>query len=107
MEGDNKQKKRIQLNRNNQKGKLAEEWVKNTAPLRDRIAKKTSRRSDFELKRVGPSIRDPFTGKAEPDSILAEVKSGKARQSKLQKETKVKKQMALRSATPTTISLAS
>jgi len=50
MENDERQRKRIQLNKNKQKGKLAEEWVKNTAPLRGRIAKKTGRGSDFELK---------------------------------------------------------
>lgn len=80
-----KQKKREVLENNKVKGKAAEEEFRYASALRGEEVERTGRGSDFRVRK-----RDPWTGRV-TSSRLVEVKSGKAKLSKLQRRTKRKK----------------
>lgn len=80
-----KQKKRETIANNRAKGRAAEDEFRLTSTLRGEEVVRTGRGSDFRVRK-----RDPWTGRV-TSSKLVEVKSGKAKLSKLQKKTKRKK----------------
>lgn len=80
-----KQKKRDVIADNRRKGKAAEDLVKLKYTIRGYEVNRTGRGSDYRVTK-----RDLLTGRV-TDNKLVEVKSGKAKLSKLQKKTKKKK----------------
>jgi hypothetical protein len=67
------------------KGKAAEDWTAVSYSIKGYEVERTGRGSDFRVRR-----RDPFTGRV-VESKLVEVKSGNAKLSDLQKQTKKRK----------------
>ena len=84
-EKSKKQKKRERLAVNRAKGRAGEEIVVSRYVLSGYEVERTGKGHDFRVRR-----RDPFTGRV-VESKLVEVKTGKAKLSKLQKRTKKKK----------------
>jgi hypothetical protein len=80
-----KQKKREVLANNQARGKAAEQQFELTSALEGEEVVRTGRGSDYRVRK-----RDPWTGRV-TSSKLVEVKSGKAKLSKLQRKTKKKK----------------
>lgn len=80
-----KEKKRMVIRENRRKGKIAEDIVKMSYILRGYEVERTGRGHDFRVRR-----RDLFTGRVIESKVI-EVKSGKAKLSKLQQKIKKKK----------------
>ena len=80
-----KQKKREVIADNRAKGKAAEEQYELMSTFEGKEVVRTGRGSDYRERK-----RDPWTGRV-TSSRLVEVKSGKAKLSKLQRKTKKKK----------------
>lgn len=79
---DKKFKKRMTLEDNKSRGKLTEDLFVLSETAKGNEVRRTGRGSDFEVIR-----RDPLTGRSK-GKMLYEIKSGNARESKLQQRTK-------------------
>lgn len=80
-----RERKKAIIKDNQRKGRAAEDIVRMKYTLQGYEVERTGRGHDFRVRR-----RDLFTGKV-VESKVVEVKSGKARLSKLQRKTKKKK----------------
>jgi len=80
-----KEKKRIIIDENRRKGKFAEDLVRTKYVMRGYEVERTGRGHDFRVRK-----RDLFTGRV-TESKIVEVKSGRAKLSKLQQKIKKKK----------------
>jgi hypothetical protein len=79
-----KQRRRAQLNQNKMQGKFAEYNFVTSAKMRGHRVKRKPYGSDYEIQKTD------FFGRPKGKKRLVEVKSGKAKLSKLQKKTKKK-----------------
>jgi len=80
-----KQKARLVIDRNRRRGKIGEDMVRTRYIMRGYEVERTGRGHDFKVRK-----RDPFTGRV-IETKYVEVKTGNAKLSKLQEETKNKK----------------
>jgi len=80
-----KEKKKIIIKENQRKGKIAEDMVRMKYLLRGYEVERTGKGHDFRVRR-----RDLFTGKVIESKVI-EIKSGKAKLSKLQQKIKKRK----------------
>ncbi|RLJ01426.1 MAG: hypothetical protein DRP10_04100 [Candidatus Aenigmatarchaeota archaeon] len=80
-----KEKKKIIIKENQRKGKMAEDIVKMKYLLHGYEVERTGKGHDFRVRK-----RDLFTGKVTESKVI-EVKSGRAKLSKLQQKIKKRK----------------